>query len=228
MFEFDRARLVRVALAIGKPIERQGLRWALEAEVGVTVVAEIDTLPAAEDALAACQPDVVVWDCELGVSLEDSLASVEDVSQRTPVLAFGPLDENCVVAMLDAGARGYLYHGDDLAHVGEAVRACAQGQTWYSPAVVPFLATGRPGWPRHHWPRRGATEDHALTQRQWDVLRLAAEGQSNKEIAHRLGVQRPTVEEHLSRVYARLGVAGRTGAVRWYVERTRRGGRDDE
>lgn len=220
-------RPLQVALAIRKSIERQGVRRAVEIEDGLEVVAEVSEARTVATAVATTRPDVVVLDCDLGVGLEESLALAAPLGQRTAVLAFGPLDETCIVSMIAAGVNGYLYHGEDLTRVGEAVRACGRGEVWYSPAVVPLLAQGRPGWLRHHWPRptEVAADDPALTRRQWDVLRLVASGQANKEIARALAIQRSTVEEHLTQVYAKLGVSGRPEAVRWYVEREMRGRR---
>lgn len=229
MLELTLGRPLRVVLALAKPIERHGLHQALDETDDIEVVAEVGDAQVVDVIVAACQPHVVVWDCQLGVSLDDSLTVIERLRRWVAVLAFGPLDEVCVVPLVAAGARGYLYHGDDLERVAEAVRACGEGEAWYSPAVVPFLVAGRPGWPRHHWPQRGGLtrDDPRLTERQWDALRLAAKGQSNKEIAQALGIQRSTVEEHLTQVYAKLGVSGRPGAVRWYVEREMRGGRNE-
>ncbi len=219
---------VRVVLALAKPIERNGLREVLEAENEVEIVAEVDDADAAARAVVVLRPDVVVLDCDLSDSLDARVDTIVRLMPHTAVLAFGPLDEECVLQMVAAGVHGYLYHGEDLARVGDAVRAIASDQTWYSSAIVPFLLRGRPGCSRHHWPHMGlgVTDEPSLTPRQWDVLRLAAEGQANKEIAQALGVQRSTVEEHLSQVYARLGVRGRTEAVRWYVEREMRGKRN--
>lgn len=225
MDEYASGAPLRVALALAKPIERHGLRAALAEEDGIEIVAEVDDVAAAERAVVARRPDVIVLDCDLSESLGAGVDTVVRLIPQTAVLAFGPLDEECVIQMVAAGVSGYLYHGEGLALASEAVRACASGQAWYSPAVVPFLVQGRPGWPRHRWPRRAGTTaaEPTLTERQWEVLRLAAEGQANKEIAQALGLQRSTVEEHLSRVYAKLGLRGRAQAVRWYVEREMRG-----
>jgi DNA-binding NarL/FixJ family response regulator len=118
-------------------------------------------------------------------------------------------DDAYVFAALQAGANGYLLKTASVDELLAAVRDVYRGQSALSPAVtdkvVHQLQTGKP---------RGAAEQvERLSGRELEILRLAATGQTNKEIGARLFLSDRTVQGHLARIYGKLGVASRTEAV---------------
>jgi DNA-binding NarL/FixJ family response regulator len=118
-------------------------------------------------------------------------------------------DDPYVFALLQAGATGYLLKTAGSDELGAAVRAVHEGDSALDPAVltkvVDQLATGRPLGAR--------TSVETLTDREIDVLRLVAKGQTNKAIGLALGISDRTVQGHLANIYGKLGVGSRTEAV---------------
>jgi len=103
--------------------------------------------------------------------------------------------------MLEAGARGYLSKAARGSELVAAVRAVAAGETVLSPHLAAEIL------------RSGGRTGPALTPRELDILRAAARGLGNKQIAAELGLSARTVQTHLTSVFAKLGVASRTEAV---------------
>jgi DNA-binding NarL/FixJ family response regulator len=124
------------------------------------------------------------------------------------VLALSAYDnEQYVRGMLEAGAVGYLLKDEAPETIVAAVRAAVRGEGYFSPAVAAKVAA----WARGERPG-------GLTQREVEVLRLVAEGLSNKEIAQTLRVVVRTVEFHVGNILRKLGVASRVEAAVWAKE----------
>ena len=116
-------------------------------------------------------------------------------------------EEPYVLAMLEAGASGYLTKAARGQEVVQAVRATAAGETVLAPGVAQRVvgrALGRGA---------AAAAGPPLTPRELDVLRAAARGLGNKAIGRELGMSARTAQTHLTRTYAKLGVSSRTEAV---------------
>jgi DNA-binding NarL/FixJ family response regulator len=125
-------------------------------------------------------------------------------------------DDPYVFALLQAGADGYVLKTASAEELVRAVRMVHQGSSALSPEitnkVIQQMTSNRPG---------GATEQvEPLTERELDVLRLAAQGMTNRAIGNELGISHRTVQGHLASVYGKLGVNSRTEAV---TEALRRG-----
>ncbi|HEX8967409.1 MAG TPA: response regulator transcription factor, partial [Chloroflexota bacterium] len=127
------------------------------------------------------------------------------LSPTTAVVALSAHDEQAyVLAMLEAGAVGYLSKSSRGQEVVQAVRAAAAGETVFSSAIGRSLA---------HRALRGNAAEPRLTPRELEVLGAAARGLGNKQIATELGMSARTVQTHLTSVFAKLGVGSRTEAV---------------
>ena len=109
--------------------------------------------------------------------------------------------------MLEAGAVGYLLKSEAPEVIVAAVRSAVEGGSYFSPPVAAKIAA----WARGDLPA-------GLTRREIEVLRLVAEGLSNKEIAHRLKVTERTAEFHVGNILRKLGVASRVEAAMWARE----------
>jgi DNA-binding NarL/FixJ family response regulator len=153
------------------------------------------------------RPDVLLLD--LALPALDGLEVARRVHQSCPTTAIVALtahdEEAYVLALLEAGASGYLSKSSRGQQVAQAVRAAAAGETVFSGTVAASVTRRALGGV-------AATRPN-LTPRELDVLRAAARGLGNKQIALELHMSARTVQTHLTRVFAKLGVGSRTEAV---------------
>lgn len=204
------ARPTRVVIADDHALVRDGTREFLDREDDIEVVGEVADGEAAVALTLDLEPDVVVMD--VGMPLLNGVEATRRIKQDLPetaVLVLTVHDEDAYVfAVLEAGAAGYLLKDVPAAEVVRAVRAVRDGESVLHPAVTEkVLGRFRGG---------GASAPAAafdLSDREQDVLRTAATGQSNKEVAAALGISPRTVQEHLRSVFRKLGAASRTEAV---------------
>jgi DNA-binding NarL/FixJ family response regulator len=133
---------------------------------------------------------------------------MQSAACSTRILVLSAYDEDdYVFAAMDAGANGYLLktaHGDEVI---DAIHAISGGDVVLQGAIAAKVIKGRVAERERLLPGPG------LTDRELEVLRLAAAGLRNKEIAERLGVSLRTVEGHLSHMFSKLGVNSRTEAI---------------
>lgn len=209
---------IRVVLADDHVVVRQGIRQFLEESGEVQVVAEASDGAEAVRLVEAHRPDVAVLDVRMprmtGVAVTRHLAEHCPEVQVLILTAYD--DDPYVFALLRAGADGYLLKtasGDELV---QAVRTVAAGRTALSPEIVgKVVRQAMNGGPA------GAHKSvEPLTERELVVLRLAAEGMTNRAIGQHLAISHRTVQGHLANVYQKLNVNSRTEAV---TEAVRRG-----
>jgi DNA-binding NarL/FixJ family response regulator len=153
-------------------------------------------------------PDVVLMD--LLMPDMDGVEATRTVKQRFPgvevVAVTSFLEESKVRAVLEAGASGYLLKDAEAEDVAAAVRSAVRGDVHLDPAVARELAKSLRA------PKESAV---ALTPREVEVLRLVADGRSNREIARILSLSERTARTHVSNILAKLGLASRTQAALW-------------
>jgi len=209
---------IRVVLADDHAVVRKGIREFLEEAGDVEVVAEADDGAQALDLVEEHRPDVAVLDIRM--PRMTGVEATRKIKERFPqvrVLILTAYDDDpYVFALLQAGADGYVLKtatGDEL---NRAVRTVHRGESALSPQiaakVVQQAVSGRPAG--------AAGQVETLTDRELDVLRLAARGLTNRAIGHDLGISHRTVQGHLQSVYGKLDVSSRTEAV---TEALRRG-----
>lgn len=204
--------MIRVAVVDDQTLVRQGIRSLLALAQGIDVVAEGAH---GDDALAIlADADVDVLLLDLRMPVRDGIATLEALADRgavTPVLVLTTFDDDdLVLRALRAGAKGYLLKDVTLEKLTGAIRTLADGGTLLQPALTDRLlraVADRAPLPADFDPPA------ALTDREIDVLRLAAAGCSNAEIAEALHLASGTVKNHLSAVFSKLGVRDRTQAV---------------
>ncbi|WP_354002581.1 response regulator transcription factor [Ruania halotolerans] len=191
---------------------RHGIRTLLTI-AEFDVVGEADDGARAIEVVAATRPDVVLLD--LRMPGQDGIWVLEELRAReldVPALVLTTFDDDSLVLeALRAGARGYLLKDVTVDQLGHAVRTLADGGTLVSPSITDrLLRTIRSG-PAPTGAAGGPIEE--LTGRERDVLRLVAEGHSNREIAQTLHLAEGTVKNHVSTVLVKLGARDRTNAV---------------
>lgn len=191
------------------PVVREGVRMLLEASGGVHVVGASASASGALAEVQRARPEVVLLDLDLGD--EDGLAWLPRLLDAAPgarVLILTALrDEGRDEDALRAGARGFVHKDAPAEVVVRAVRAVAAGELWFEPSVL-GARPSRSAAPAAQ--RRGLD---ALTSRERDIVALVVEGLRNEEIARRLGINEKTVRNHLTGVFAKLGVSGRLELV---------------
>lgn len=201
---------IRVLLADDHTVVRKGIREFLEIGSVITVVAEASDGLEALRLIREHRPDVAVLDIQMpgqtGIDVTRALRA-EGLPVGILILtAFD--DEPYVRAVLQAGANGYVLKTAEAQEIVEAVRAVYEGQSALDPAIARKLLTYLPKF-------QSASESNIepLTERELDVLRLAAKGFTNKAIGAQLSISDRTVQGHLAKIYTKLGAASRTEAV---------------
>lgn len=206
-------QVLRVVIADDHNVVRTGIRELLADEADITVVGEARNGREAVDLALALHPDVVVMDINMPeLSGIEATRQIRAANPAVRVLVLTSYqDDPYLYGLLDAGASGYILKTAEDHEIIRAVRATAAGQAVIDPIVAPRLIARltRP---------TGAPTD-TLTERELEVLRLAARGQTNKQIGGALQISDRTVQNHLANIYAKLGVASRTEAVTAALQR---------
>jgi DNA-binding NarL/FixJ family response regulator len=204
-------RTIRVVLADDHAVVRKGIHDFLEEAGDIQVVAEATTGTEAVAVTLEQQPDVTVLDIQMPeMSGVEAARQIKAQAPDVQVLVLTAYDDDpYIFAMLQAGASGYVLKNASSEELVRAVRAVARGESALDPTVtakvMSQLAGGKP-------PGAQAVVE-GLTQRELDVLRLAAKGQTNRAIGRELGISDRTVQGHLANIFGKLGVSTRTEAV---------------
>lgn len=199
-------------LADDHALVREGTRRILEAVDDIEIVAEAATGEEAVTAAEQLRPDVAIID--IGMPGINGIEVTRRIKAKEPEASVLVLtmhdDDQFIFAAIEAGAAGYMLKdvlGDELV---EAVRAVHSGESVLHPTVtrrvLARLAAGGGGM-------RGPDTEEPLTDRELEVLGLAARGMANKDIGTELDVSVRTVEAHLSHVFRKLDVGSRTEAI---------------
>ena len=203
---------IRILLADDHVLLREGTRELLEREEDLRVVAEAGDGEEAVRLTASQRPDVAIVDIAMpklnGIEVTKQIKALCPATAVLILTAYD--DDQYVFALLEAGAAGYLLKNVRRRDLIEAVRAVNAGESVLHPVIARKVIdrfahlSGKP------------TEESALDQlseRELEVLKLAAKGMSNKDIAQHLTLSVRTVQAHLSAVFSKMQVGSRTEAV---------------
>lgn len=205
---------IRVIIADDHAIVREGTRHIMEQEEDLEVVGEARNGAEAVALTEALKPDVAIVDISMPVM--GGIEATERIKALRPGTAVLILtsydDDRYIFALLAAGAAGYLLKDVPSDEVVRAVRSVYAGEPVLHPAIARkvlarFAAEGPDGG------HAGRDTERLLTDRELDILRKAACGLSNADIADRLSISLRTVQAHLTQVFNKLGASSRTEAV---------------
>ncbi|MGY2002636.1 response regulator [Blastococcus sp. SYSU DS1024] len=204
--------MTRVVVVDDQALVRQGIGSLLEV-AGFDVVGEAGDGQAALDVVTAAAPDVVLLD--LRMPRYDGIWTLGQLAGRgidIPVLVLTTFDDDTLVlAALRGGARGYLLKDVTLEQLTHAVRTLADGGTLIAPSITDRLLRAIRSGPSPVGADAAPVQD--LTERELEVLRLVAEGYSNRTISEALFLAEGTVKNHVSTILLKLGARDRTNAV---------------
>lgn len=206
---------IRVLVADDQALVRAGFVALLDAQDGITVVAEADTGTAALAAARELRPDVVLMDIRMpemdGLAATRAIAADHALAEvRVVVLTTFELDEYVFEAMR-TGASGFLVKHTEPAELVRAVRVVADGEALLSPSVTRRLVSEFAARTKQSAGPSPALAE--LTSREREVMALVAEGLTNAEIGERLFMSPATARTHVSRILTKLGARDRTQLV---------------
>jgi len=200
----------RVLIADDHGVVRQGLRMFLGSDPEIEIVGEARDGAEAVRLAQKLRPDVVLMDLLMPVM--DGIAATAAIRRETPgaevVALTSVLEDLSVVDAMRAGAIGYLLKDTDSDELRRTIKAAAAGEVRLSPQVASRLLR------EVRSPEKLAEE---LTERETEVLRLLAQGLSNKDISRTLNIAEQTVKTHVSHVLDKLGVPSRTQAALYAI-----------
>lgn len=207
---------IRVLLADDHAILREGVRALLTPHPDMEVVGEASDGKQAIEQVEKLDPDVVVMDIAMpGLGGIEATIELKKLGKRAKVLILSQYeDREYVRRLLKVGVSGYILKKSAGAELVNAVRAVARGGLVLDPEVARVAmeesSSTAPG---------GSDPYETLTDREKQVLKLVAEGLSNKEVAETLGISVKTAMSHREKVMEKLGVHNRTELVRFAIKR---------
>lgn len=198
---------IQVMLVDDHPIFRSGIRYFLEHEPGIKVIAEAGNGIEALKILATHCPDVLLVDLRMpimgGVALAKEIRA-RQINTRIIILS-GYYQTEDIHEIFSVGIHGYLLKDEPPEMIIEAIRGVARGQSgWVSRKIASAISATfrlKPKAAQH------------LTRREEQVLRAVTEGKTNTEIAYHLSISEKTVEKHLQGILNKLGVESRVEAA---------------
>ncbi len=204
---------LRILVADPNEVFRCGLRSIVSHQQGWKIIGETTTVKDSLRELVSTGPDVVILDLAMTDEAGwEALASACTKAQVRLLILSDHFPPVSIQRALALGARACLFKSEGAQQLMTAIAAVGLGQTYLSPRALEALARSYT-----RIPGGSGREIKLLTARQVEVLRLLAEGKTNKEVSARLGISQRTVETHRSQLMCRLGLHSITELVRYAI-----------
>ncbi len=204
-----REKPIRVLIVDDHMIVRQGLQLIFETEGNVEVVGEAENGRVGVALAAELDPDIILMDLQMPEM--DGLSAVKAILAERPdskIIILTTFNEDeLMYKCLQAGAKGFLLKDTGRAALMHTIEAAMRGETLLSQEVIQKLLSFSQPKPAN------AENQDVLSERELEVLRAAAEGGTNQQIALQLGISERTVRAHLTSVYNKFGVSSRGAAI---------------
>jgi DNA-binding NarL/FixJ family response regulator len=211
------AETIRIILVDDHAIVREGLRLLLRPAPDVAVIGEADSGVSGLTLAQQLNPDLVVLDLDMPGG--DGLSALRALSQTLPNVRVLILtmyaEQDRLLALLEAGARGYLTKQAAAQDLVEAIRVVHSGEIYVRPSAARLLAAAVVP---ERTTRSAAAKFHQLSDREQTILRMVAQGYSGAEIARGLQISSKTVAAYKQRIHEKVGLEHRTDYVRFAVE----------
>ena len=201
---------IRILVVDDHPVVRKGIVAMLDTEPGLEVIGECSNGLEAVEKSFSLVPDIVLMD--LVMPEMDGVEAIRNIKVKQPDLRILVLtsfaSDDKVFAAIDAGASGYLLKDSDPEDLIRAIHQVNRGESSLHPVVARRLLQQL----QQPAPKK-APEREELTERELEVLKYIAQGNSNQQIAEIMVVSKATVHTHVSRILSKLQVASRTQAA---------------
>jgi DNA-binding NarL/FixJ family response regulator len=200
--------MIHLLLVDDQDLIRRGLNALLTTDSELSVVGEAENGQEAVALVAALTPDVVLMDVRMPVM--DGVAGTREICQRFPATKVLMLttfdDQDYVIQALQAGASGYLLKDTPFEELTQAIRLVHKGYTQIGPGLATKVLTPPPSLTL----TSGAQPWAALSEREKEIVRLVAQGYSNREIAQSLHIAEKTVKNYITNILSQLNLRDRT------------------
>lgn len=209
---------IRLLLVDDHAVVRTGLRMMLEGENDIDIVGEAENATDALNQISQLDLDVILMD--IGLPDMSGIEATRKIKELAPEIAVVALtiheDEEYFFKMLDAGASGYVPKRAAPEELMSAIRITAQGEVYLYPSLAKLLVSDY--LTQSKQPQKQATLD-GLTPREYEVLTLLADGDSNVEIAEQLSISPKTVARHRENIMGKLNLHSRAELVKYAIRK---------
>jgi two-component system, NarL family, response regulator NreC len=207
---------LRILIADDHEVVREGMRALIEHEPGWQVCGTAINGQEAVDIAKKLKPEVVILDMTMPEL--DGLAALRHIKRALPntevVIFSAHHSEEVIEQLFDAGAKSYIQKSDAGRHLVAAIKSLAEHKPFFTPEIsqllfAKFFSTGAC--------KKQSRPEHSLTAREREIVRLLAEGHSNKEVASYLGVSIRTAETHRATLMRKLDIDSLAALVRYAI-----------
>ncbi len=209
---------VQLLVVDDQQIIREGIASLLDIQPGVTVVGMAQNGQEAIDQVERLLPDIVLMDIRMPTM--DGIAATQQIRRQWPTCQVLMLttfdDDEFIIKALQAGACGYLLKDIPAKDLARAVQLAHAGIYQLAPEISGKLVGTFANL--HAQSKASSAQEHGLSEREMDVLRLIVTGATNREIAEQLFVSEGTVKNHVSNILSQLGLTDRTQAAVYALE----------